>query len=313
MNAKYRLSAMLTMTVLSISVFAQQHIDKAIDKFLQDRKSHEYITSSKRNNEYVSEAGKNAVFNEIRFRLKRSDTDRIERLRKAFHTDRTKAYFIMMKDAGSGNTETCNIGYGADLDKSHTFGTYDNRNYIVLNFRDDADSTWRRCYALVWYEEKVRSGGTQHNYISGSIHIIYSRDPKMNAAKKKDVTVRTTILPDGTVVTYNNENKTKTVTYNNEAIVREYFGEYSDVNTPSKFFDQFGSLRSVLMDAVREQSGLAMQSTIANRILSLCKSKGSLLDKQERSLCRKALIEMQDLIYDEYVKKLIKMAENALR
>lgn len=46
MNAIYRLSATLTMAVLAMSVFAQQHIGKAIDKFLQDKKSHEYIISN---------------------------------------------------------------------------------------------------------------------------------------------------------------------------------------------------------------------------------------------------------------------------
>ena len=44
----------------------------------------------------------------------------------------------MMKDAGSGSGETCNIAYGADISKSYTFGTHYDRNYIVLNFRDDS-------------------------------------------------------------------------------------------------------------------------------------------------------------------------------
>ena len=119
MNAIYRLSATLTMAVLAMSVFAQQHIGKAIDKFLQDKKSHEYIISNNKNNEYVPEAGKNAMFHEIRFRLIRADIDKLERLRKAFLNDSGKAYFIMMKDAGSGSGETCNIAYGADISKSY--------------------------------------------------------------------------------------------------------------------------------------------------------------------------------------------------
>lgn len=313
MNAIYRLSATLTMAVLAMSVFAQQHIGKAIDKFLQDKKSHEYIISNNKNNEYVPEAGKNAMFHEIRFRLIRADIDKLERLRKAFLNDSGKAYFIMMKDAGSGSGETCNIAFGADISKSYTFGTHYDRNYIVLNFRDDSDTTWRWSYALVWYEEKVRDGKGEHNYYSGSIHIIYSRDPKANKEKKENVAVRTTILPDGTVVTYNNENDTKTVIYKNGNIVDDGSDELGDVNSQSKFLDLFGNLRSVFMDAVREHSGIAMETTIANRMLSLCKSKGCLLSKDERALCRTTLTDMSSETYDKYVKSLLKMAADALR
>ena len=319
MNTKYRLSATLTVIILTLSAYAQQHIDEAINEFLLDKKSSEYILSNNKEQEFVPADGKNALFNEIGFRLKRSDADILERLRKAFLSDSDKAYGMMMKSSGSGSNETIKITYGAELNKSQIFGTYDNRNYIVLNIKDSSDSTWRWSYALVWYDDKSGTGGSKYYgsskyaYISGSVHIIHSRDPKVNISKKENVSLRTTILPDGTVVTYNSDKDTKTVVYKNGNVVGDSSADYSDVNSSSRFLVLFGNLRSVFLDAYKEHSGLAMKTTIANRMLDLCKKKGGLLSKGERSLCRNILNEMARGQNDRYIIGLLNMAADTLK
>lgn len=313
MNTIYRLFTALTIMSVTLSVSAQRRIDKAINEFLLDKKSSEYVISNTKEQEFVTADGKNTLYNEIGFRIKHSDADILEKLRKAFLSESANAYNMMMRNANSGSNEQMKIAYGADLSKTFTFGTRSDRNYIVLNIKEPGDSTWRWCYALVWYESKDRISRSKDTYISGSISIIYSRDPKVKRSTSENVSVRTTILPDGTVVTYNSDNDTKTVVYKNSNVVGNGSTEYSDVDSPSRFRVIFGNLRSLFLDAKREKSGLAMQTTIANRMLDLCKNKGSLLSKDERSLCRTTLIDMSQGLNDKYVIGILKMAADALK
>lgn len=247
------------------------------------------------------------------FRIERSDRDKLEKLRKVFIAESNNAYKVLMKDANSEGGEMMTVAYGANLDKTTIFGVNNEYNYIVLNIKDPDDSTWRWCFALEWHESKIKSERSNDCYLMGTIVTIYSRDPATERNTQNNVAVRTTILPDGTVVTYNSDNDTKTVVYKNSNVVGNGSTEYSDVDSPSRFRVIFGNLRSLFLDAKREKSGLAMQTTIASRMLDLCKNKGSLLSKDERALCRTTLIDMSNVAEDKYVTGLLRMAADALK
>lgn len=313
MNKICRLFVILVMLAMTLTAAAQDRINNAIDEFLNDKKSSVFINSQTKADELVPEIQKKALYKMSEFRIERSDRDKLEKLRKVFIAESNNAYKVLMKDANSEGGEMMTVAYGANLDKTTIFGVNNEYNYIVLNIKDPDDSTWRWCFALEWHESKIKSERSNDCYLMGTIVTIYSRDPATERNTQNNVAVRTTILPDGTVVTYNSDNDTKTVVYKNSNVVGNGSTEYSDVDSPSRFRVIFGNLRSLFLDAKREKSGLAMQTTIASRMLDLCKNKGSLLSKDERALCRTTLIDMSNVAEDKYVTGLLRMAADALK
>ncbi len=316
MNTTYRLFITLAMMAVTLSATAQERIDKAIDDFLNSNKGSVYIISRSKEEELVPEDNKKALYSSTEFRIERSDMDKLEKLRNAFVTESSNAYKVMMKDAFSGNDSEMAIAYGAKLDKTVRYGTHANRNYIVLNVRrmkNLTDNNWRWSYGLVWYDGQEKSEKSKEQYIRGSITVIYSLDPASHNTENRTTGHHTTILPDGTVVTYNDTDNTKTVVYKNGNVVNDGDSEYDKVQNSSDFLVLFGNLRSVYLSAYKEQAGLAIKSTVANRMLDLCKNKGTLLSKDEKSLCCNILTDMSRGENDEYVRGILKMAADALK
>lgn len=316
MSTTYRLFITMAMMAAALSASAQERIDKAIDDFLNDNKNVVHIISQTKEEELVSDVNKKALYSSTDFMIERSDRDKLEKLRDAFVAESANAYKVMMKNANSGNDTEMAVGYGAKLDKTVTFGTHSDRNYIVLNVRrmkNLTDTNWRWSYGLVWYDSKEKSAKSKEKYIKGSITVVYSLDPASNNTQDNTTIHRTTILPDGTVVTYNDTDKTKTVVYKNGNVIKEGDSEYSHVNSSSEFLVVFGNLRSVYLNAYKEQTGLAIKSTVANRLLDLCKNKGEFLSKDEKNLCSNTLMDMSRDANDEYVMGILKMAADALK
>lgn len=313
MNNLHRLFTALALTVITLSAAAQERIDKAIDDFVTDSKGSVFVNMNTKEVENGDDKPRKAYYNKMDFTLKSSAMNKLEKLRDVFQSETKNAYRVMIKDAYSRSDEQMVVAYGVNLGNNITYGTRKDRNYIVLNIRDDKDSTWRWSYALMWDESPLRTvSSTDHN-VSGSIVSIYSKDPAMTRSGDGNAKLNTTVLPDGTVVTYDSDRDMKTVVYKNSNVVGNGSAEYSDVDSSSRFLVVFGNLRSLFLDAKREKSGLAMQTTIASRMLDLCKNKGSLLSKDERALCRTTLIDMSNVAEDKYVTGLLRMAADALK
>ena len=87
--------------------------------------------------------------------------------------------------------------------------------------------------------------------------------------------------------------------------------ENNKIETGMDFIKRFTSLRTTYISP--ELSGQkVVKATLANKIVELCREHGKLLNKEERSVCIKALQELRSRTLDNYEKDLFVLAISSL-
>lgn len=272
---------------VSLSTMAQTDMAKAIDEFTDGKEAAGYITTDNYQSAYNDKCGGTSYYREYGFSIE-AKSGRLENLRKAFYANRASAYNVMIKKAGVRLDKNDKVGYGAESENTVTFGSYVDRNYILIYVRDATYPSWRTCYALVWYE---RPG--EPRTVDGSLHVIYSPDPAM----KEDDDVFSDL--------------SKSIDDYKSAVQGAENGGL--VTTPDAFMQRFGTLRSLFLDAVRNHGETSYKTSIVNKIVSLCKNSGKLLLESERNVCMTGLRNMMNVCDDEYLSGLLAIAHKSLK
>lgn len=326
MNTFRKITATLAVALCATVAMAQNSVEQAIKSFVDGKSYGKYITANNYQEAQEDESLPKSYYREYKFNINKK-SKQFEQLREAFEEGQCEYYKKVMKPAGEIASTTWNVGYGAQSESTVQFGTHKDRNYALLYCRDNGNAKWRTVYGLVWYNNKENDD----NY-NGSLHIIYSPDPKKMERKSNVKVINwndfnksmdeldaslaeldeslagldtlkfnhnfTVIDPDGTVTTNSN-------------VIHYDPNEY--VNSAEQFLTRFGTLRSLYLDAGKKQRSASYKTSIINKVLSLCKNKASLLSADEKKACAYGIKEMQDRTYAEYDKRLLDIALKALK
>lgn len=250
--------------------------------------------------------GKNATYLYNEFNVDKDDPQ-WKQLKKAFDTDAKEAYNVFKKNKGTTDRATSIIRYGSyqkGNTNTITFGSHLDHNYRVLLFRDPADSYWRTCYALVWYESRDDS-----KKLHGYMYRIYSRDPQMVGKEKQPTTI--SMLNDGSMIQYDKDTGLSTVVQSGNAA-----GENSSIKSSIDFLSRFNILRSMYMEKIEQSdsaASLTYCTSVVNNLLSLCKQHVALLDANEKMACRNILSSMQQACTDIGRREMISLAKSYLK
>ena len=276
MNIKH-LTATAALSIITIgNLYAQQNITNAIDNFIGNNTIKEYIKTNIDIEKYENSSMSSTFCKSYLFDMPEKNTKLIEDIRNAFIADTDSAYSVLIKEANSNDKKEMNIAYGKDLENRVRFGTHSDRNYMIMLFRDKADTLSRYCYALTWYKNEAK--------LCGSIYIIYGKDPKLV--------------------------KTKTLNSLNFNI------KSSLIKNDIDFLEQFGSLRVAFMKYrydINSEEGLYKMTAIINKIVKMVKTNKHLLNKDERTNVCIELASMQRQLSDKYLKGLLREAMTNLQ
>lgn len=310
MNKKRTIITAFVYTAMSVTTQAQEDLIKAFNDFLNSKSNSEYI----RTDMFVDNMENNTYYYNHWFNMPTNKEKEIEKLRNAFNKDINKAYKVMIKSAGSNNSENLLVGYGSNNEKSINFGCHPQRNYMVMLVHDKCDSLKRYCYGLVWYTDTVR------NRLCGSLHKIYGKIPAKNKTLQRYIS--TTGWQQGNTLknNWNNDNNTDVRVYNNG--VRVYGSGnntvvkiYNDsIASDIDFLQRFGNLTVAYKDKIREivdEESLVIG--ISNKILSLCRNYSYLLNKTEKETCIETLKDLPRITGYKYINGILKEAMNALK
>ncbi len=310
-----RLMVVLMIVAMPVSAMAQNNMEKAISKFVNGKAAKSIITGEFESIANNPEDTLFTKYNKYTFTVKKNSKE-FKKLHKAFLDNRGKAYNVYTKKAGMTANETRRVGYGSNGEKILEFGTFKERNYIVLLIRAPKNAKRRTAYALVWYDNP--SG---KNMIEGSLHIVSGQDPQKTG---KSVMATTTIsnlsstikiLNDGTVIKTNKDGTEIIYDKTNNSITRKTTKiDGDDKNEPtsaSEFMQKFGTYRSLYIN-IAEEHKEEYRTSIINKMLDLCKNYSSLLTKDEAEVCILGVKKMQKLTSDEYQNGLLSLAVKAL-
>ena len=284
MKTKKLLIAAAIILAMPLTASAQTHLKKATTAFLNGNGMDEYINSKS------TEKGEDYSFNITYFSIPKSKSAALKSIMKAFEQDDNDAYGNFTKNAGKEMSETKTIAYGKNNRQSATFGTYKARNYKLAYFRDGSNKDFRTVYALVWYDEK--DGNT-----SGSLWIIYGKDPKNSKGF--------------TIWNFNDLKQLKGL--KNIDWDAFSFSRSDSVSSAKEFLSRFGNLRELYKNAEREQGGDLYRTSMANKIMNLCKSGGKYLNSDEKKFVVEGINELKKYCYDSHRKGLFELAVKYLK
>lgn len=293
-------AAMLLMTQ---TAGAQKNIAREFGVFAEATGSVAILSS---NVNLDRDMGKNATYLYNEFNVDKDDPQ-WKQLKKAFDTDAKEAYNVFKKNKGTTDRATSIIRYGSyqkGNTNTITFGSHLDHNYRVLLFRDPADSYWRTCYALVWYESRDDS-----KKLHGYMYRIYSRDPQMVGKEKQPTTI--SMLNDGSMIQYDKDTGLSTVVQSGNAA-----GENGSIKSSIDFLSRFNILRSMYMEKIEQSdnaANLTYCTSVVNNLLSLCKQHAALLDANEKMACRNILSSMQQACTDIGRREMISLAKSYLK
>ena len=299
------MAAALLFAAVPATTEAQIVLKHAITTFVNDKDLAPYIhASNSMENTEKNGVKTKSFYNEYSFDMPKSKRKELDKVLEAFKKDIGQAYKVQSRDAGISKSVLSKIAYGENLDKTVSFGSYKDRNYRLMFVRDHNDSLRRYAYAIVWAE--TANGDS----LRGSITEIYGRDPQ----KDNSVTVIrpfssgmrriTTINADGAITVKDTETGKE---YKFESDIPEN----NKIETGMDFIKRFTSLRTTYISP--ELSGQkVVKATLANKIVELCREHGKLLNKEERSVCIKALQELRSRTLDNYEKDLFVLAISSL-
>ena len=166
--------------IVSFPMFAkaQNDIEQAMDKFMEDNAS--YISIQK----YASTpkvGKKSSTYLEYSFEIPKSKSKQIDEFVACFRKDSKDAYVAYDTKVGeSWNASRSNILYGNDLEYSRTFCNNPSQyNYVWSVFHDTSDSLSRYAYEIGWnvFGKKIK----------GCVIKIYGLDPNRNSFKRNKV------------------------------------------------------------------------------------------------------------------------------
>ncbi len=194
-------------------------------------------------------------------------------------TDNTSlAYssFIKAEGVDSQENTSVSLSYGEDNKKSRDINYERNYNYNVQLFRDPKDKTKRYAYVLAWKKTGDKAEGYALN--------IYGRDPQVKVSDFDDAKLIGTPKSSAEFLQAFSNLRTLFVKQNDEMKRDLQFGRSFGRTTSDK---------------------LPLQTAIANKIVVLCASYGSLLSVADYQLVRQTLKELQQASCDKYVGNLL--------
>lgn len=291
MKLKIFLTALLA-ALAALAASAQDNLKKAVNDFITDGSLTEYIKITQQID--AADAGKNnaSSFYKYDFELPKSKIKKFGILKQAFNKDAPKAYKVQVRNAGVSSSELASIGYGKNLDKTYSFGSYIKRNYMIMYVRDPQDNNRRSVYAIVWYDGKKKGS------LAGSVVTFSSLDPQKltKSMRQNDLSKQYESLKDLPERLEGLKDLPERL---------EGLSQLTQVNSSMDFLQRFGSLRAIYKKSVASHEELDIQTGIVNRILSLCKNYGNLLSKSERTVCAEGLDELRKISTDKYLAALL--------
>lgn len=326
MNTIRKITATLAVALMTTAAMAQSGVEQAIRTFVDEKSNGKTFTLSNYQEAQEADSLPTAYYREYKFTVSKKNKQ-FNQLLDAFEEGKCKYYQKKMKAAGETLTSSWSVGYGARSESSITFGTYRDRNYSLLYVRDSRKPKWRTVYGLVWYDNRA-----DQDYCDGSLHIIYSPDPQKKTSKKVRVAydwdefnksmeeldkslANLDVALDGKKLTFASPdtiyNYSDGVFTNNPNVM--VYDPNENVNSAEQFLSRFSTLRSLYLDANRNQRSTTYRTSLINKIVSLCKKKASLLSADEKEVCIFGIKEMKDRTYNEYDKKLLSVAQKALK
>ncbi len=280
---KLFIAAAITLA-LPLTATAQTHLKKATADFLNGNAMDEYINSRS------TEKGEDYSYNITYFSIPKPKSGQLKEILRAFELDAKGAYGSFSKGANKDSNASISIAYGKDNRQGVSFGTLQDHNYKAAYFRDGSNKEFRTVYALVWYDEK---GGN----ISGSLWIIYGKDPQ----KSKGFSI------------WNGNDLEQLKELKNIDWNAFSFSRSDSVGSSKEFLSRFGSLRELYKTAKQEQGGDLYRTSMANKIMLLCKSGGKYLNPDEKKFVAEGINELKKYCYDNYRKGLFELAVKYLK
>jgi hypothetical protein len=264
-----------------IDANAQTYLKKAMSEFFNNGSLTEYFTSTKK------ESGDGYNCQNVYFSMPAKKKSYIDRIIKAFAHDKGEAYEIFEKAKGADEDKTVSVGIGKRSRESVGFGSYKDRNYKLMFFRDGDNDLKRSVYALVWKEDKKT--------IEGSVWMIYGDNPKKNTGNM-------------TIYNYPSSFGTKSFSDSNYP-----FGSDS-IKDSGRFLNRFGSYRSLYYSKNVGKDGNAfIRSSVISKIMNLCKDYSRVLDSDEKKIVKDELTEMKKNSGDSYQQKLLDLSIKYLK
>lgn len=328
-----RMVVALLMVFLPTIATAQSGIETAIKNFLDSKSNGKSITVSNFLEEQEADSLPKWYYHEYKFSVNKKNKQ-FERMREAFEDGQCNYYSKWAKMAGEEAENKRYICYGARAEQSVLLGKHKNRNYIMLCVRDNNNEEWRTCYTLVWYND-----AEDDDVYNGILYEIYSPDPrKINrkrlnrSLKIGDKTFDFSDLNDNMAelnealkdlpITINGFNTGKfhadSISIGDGYLIIdgkkiELTDQSKKIKSADEFLNRFGSLRSLYLDAVKDQRSSIYRTSLINKIVSLCKDQASILSVDEKEVCTFGIKEMQKQTTEEYDRKLFNIALKALK
>ncbi len=302
--------AILLASTMPVTGMAQSIIDKAISDFLANS-----ALSSHNQAKKTIQSGQTDITEyhyTYYFSLPANKEKPIKQLQKAFDQESANAYNYQTRPAGLNEDLITTVGFGEN-NQSFSFGEFKNRNYTVMFLHDKKQPKYRYAYVLLWYTDNKGKD------ITGQIHKFYSIDPK----KKRDDFQReynniVAVLPSVTYPFYESQLKkitnladlrkaVKSIQEGNwnvdksisqkgisslqkgtETILSLTRDDESAKNINDKnFLTVFNLLRSTISESWKDPDieKESVRSTLATKLLELCKNNTSKLEPAEKKLC----------------------------
>lgn len=283
---------------------AQGSIENALNAFVDSKTGVEILSSQGAN---ANDQGKKCTTQTYEFEVDRNNTQ-WKQLLKAFNTDEKNAYSVFTKNNGTTDQSTTRIAFGPDPANSNnviTFGSHLGHNYRVLLFHDPADEYWRTCYALAWYESDEDS-----KKFHGYAYKIYSRDPRHAGNEQQQTTVA--MLNDGSVVQYDNTTGRSTIMQAGTS-----HDDNDDIKSSTDFLARFNNMRALYMKNNKKGNisadKLPIMTSIVNKIISMCKQYGKMLNADEKQVVVNTLHSMQQDCEDIGLNGMLGLAAKYLK
>lgn len=273
---KFTIAALFAM--MTMQTFAQetgQSIDKAFNEYITGLSKNSYITMS------VKDQNDKSSFLQYNFAYpKKNDKYMgvyiLEKINQILLKNTKNSSRFLSKKAGENSTTTMNVEYGNGIVRKRIeFGVHKDRNYNVVQIDDENDSTMQCVYALVWRNE--------NDSVKGSVFRIC--EPKTKQPKKL-----LSKYDFGTSI--NNVS----INENTNATIGKTFVDVTPKDG-ADFMSQLNNLRSSYVQGYRDPGGM-IGSSVINRVLKLCKEHHSLLNADEREVCRAILTRWKKAIND---------------
>lgn len=266
MRTTLKIITMALFATMSMPSFAQktgQSIAEAFDEFVNVMSKEYYITmSSKENYDKSSFRQYNFAFPAKKRRYLGVGSYRLEKFNQILLQNTKNAERFLSKKTGEKSNITMSVEYGnGRVQKRIEFGVHNDRNYNVVQVKAENDSTMQCVYALVWRNE--------NDSVKGGVYRIC--EPVFPSKKYNFGTSGNKI----TIIENTNATNSKIPV---DIVPKD----------GADFMSQLNNLYSFYKQGHSDPSGM-IGSSVINRVLRLCKEHHSLLNADEREVCRTIL------------------------